>query len=102
MDYHFQFRFNSTAHSLPNVGQPRPARFPVISAPPRPKCTGETVDGNGPAARASATPRPEVRPQTKCEEKLTKTPTQIQAQVKQLEFWLKVFSRFCQEDKGQE
>jgi hypothetical protein len=100
MDYHLQLRMGSASWVPPRLGQPLPGRLPLTTTPSaREHCRQETAaeqPANATASRLNAgrsrrhgtkvPPRPDQ--------------AQIDAQVKQLHFWLKVFSRFCQDDSA--
>jgi hypothetical protein len=101
MDHHLKFRLDLIKQSSSTLGQMPPSRYPVSSAPMlfRSKCkpvplgseeaTNESAPPDSPPSRIR-------RPQPGAKEG-----HQPQKQVKQLQFWLKVFSRFCQ-DPGEE
>jgi len=92
MDQHRQFRLNHSVPSTPNLGQPKHRRLPFGTPPvAREACehgeisTDENEFISGGTRGGGAVP---VQP----------TGERICSQVKQLQFWLKVFSRFCQDD----
>ena len=96
MDQHLQFRIDSLKHPA-LLGQSKPSRFPVSSSPSvRSCCSQQDLKRPAtPTVSASSQPTPSAPAQA------NPTPTevgsdQVRAQVKQLQFWLRVFSRFCQ------
>ncbi len=100
MDYHLQFRLKSMQQAS-GLGQPKFNRYPLSGgSPDRPACGKDgppSVDRK--AHEPSLTPaQPEVEGDVQREE----DSPEIQAQVRQLRFWLKVLSRFCQDRPGEE
>jgi hypothetical protein len=101
MDYHFKFRMDSMKQASSTLGGKGQTRLPANSTPApmlfRPKCQPVRLDRlaetNGTSSSKPATPPPSLHP-----EPGAKDSPQVKNQVKQLQFWLKVFSRFCQDD----
>jgi hypothetical protein len=96
MDQHLQFRANAMKQAMSPLGNRRP-RLPVNTPPaPRSHCDAQGQLSSGrqlePAEVAPSTGRRNSR---RAE---SQTPA-VRAQVKQLQFWLKVFSRFCQDER---
>jgi hypothetical protein len=99
MDYHRQFRLNSQSPAPPLLGKARPGRFPLTSQPSaHAECVGSRVSIRKfePKREHSAQARPRGTADPE------KESAQVRAQVKQLQFWLKVFSRFCQDEPEQD
>jgi hypothetical protein len=102
MDHHLKFRFDHIKQAAAALGKSEPVRYPAGSTPMlfRSKCKPvpigtEAEAGNAPAA----VPADEVRARRLAR---AKESPQVQRQVKQLQFWLKVFSRFCQDTHAEE
>jgi hypothetical protein len=92
MDYHRQFRMNAMNQGRPALVRPQHNRFPLTSMPRvHLQCAGENAEPCecGMEVRKPMQPVPQ-----------NKDSAEVRAQVKQLQFWLRVFSRFCQ--KGEE
>ena len=100
MDYHLKFRFDSMQPPTSGIGQPGKSRLPASSAPMlfRSKCKPVPL-GADPGNSESQAPSAGTTPECASAPKVAKNPAEVQKQVKQLQFWLKVFSRFCQDSK---
>ena len=87
MDSYSEFRFGPPkVNGIP--GQAPQTRFPLSQTPSaRSHCRMETFESD--SDTLDGIPAASRRHQH---------PPQVQAQVKQLQFWLKVFSRFCQDE----
>jgi hypothetical protein len=94
MDHHRQLRLSHMKLASLELGMPRYHRLPLSTTPSaRPAC-----DSAGPAKDLNARFTARIlasRKEVPCQP----SEEHISAQVKQLQFWLKVFSRFCQEEK---
>jgi hypothetical protein len=99
MDHHRQFRFNHKSTKVASLGlrTPRQARFPLSATPSvRLACdmgvpTKDLRSDSKPAVASGLSGVP-------CQP----TEKRLTDQVKQLQFWLKVFSRFCQDETEQD
>ena len=99
MDYHRQFRMNSLNQGWPVLGKQRPTRYPLTRPPSaRPSCGSGHSDAHDSTPELPCSTR--LRPEVGGHEQ--KDSAQVRAQVKQLQFWLKVFSRFCQDETEQD
>jgi hypothetical protein len=88
MDYHSEFRMGPRKQGKRILGQAPQTRFP-LSQPPRARehCRVEQSEQEG-----DTLDRVPVRTRQRQDS------AKVRAQVKQLKFWLKVFSRFCHEE----
>jgi hypothetical protein len=105
MDYHRQFRMAHVNRPSGTLFGPKRNRFPASSIPPIPRsdCTPSAshVHSSSPTAEPeSPTVNAPVRPVRG--QQATNDSPHVQEQVKQLQFWLKVFSRFCNDDVEEE
>jgi hypothetical protein len=103
MDQHMKFRMDSLKQASTPLGQPVPIRFPVRSTPKlfRPNCKPEPIaDPAAPEEQATADGKTLFH--TRRTPPTAKDSPHVQKQVKQLQFWLKVFSRFCQDENAHE
>lgn len=74
----------------------RPQRLPRATPPPaRPQCESDTLEA--PEESTDTASNPQVRARRRVRRAVEQSP-KVRAQVKQLKFWLKVFSRFCHDD----
>jgi hypothetical protein len=90
MDYHMKFRMTSLAGGSPQFGKASFVRWPMSSAQTaRPPCEDRQDRSGGSETPPVTQPRVRQKPEASPE---------VKAQVKQLQFWLKVFSRFCSDD----
>jgi hypothetical protein len=95
MDYHLQFRFNSLSRSHTRLTPQPPTRFPISNPPGlRSHCSGHRPGADQPGPEPHGANGAKLQPQDK-------RPADVRAQVKQLQFWLKVFSRFCHDETEQ-
>jgi hypothetical protein len=102
MDYHRQFRADSLKTGSSFVGRPRFSRITLGSAGPARRRTGRAPNPPARPARAAGTQRPEESPPGGAASRSGEDAAKVRAQVKQLHFWLKVFSRFCQDGPEQD
>jgi hypothetical protein len=96
MDYHLQYRMAHLHPSSPKLFGPKRNRFPSSSIPPisRSDCAHH-ASAERPAF-AEPNPAPAAAPaQPEFAQQPTNDSPQTREQVKQLQFWLKVFARFC-------
>jgi hypothetical protein len=95
MDQHLQFRISAMKQSSSLLGR-RPQRLPLSTPPPaRTECDGGTMDWQD--GFSENCERPQVRARRRVERGANPSP-KVKAQVNQLKFWLKVFSRFCHDE----
>lgn len=96
MDHHRQFRLNALNQAR-LLGHAPQGRLPLSQSPRvRPPCTPESASGSVRRPRPAAVPQPGRAAEP------NRSSEQVRAQVKQLQFWLRVFSRFCQNKPEQE
>jgi hypothetical protein len=104
MDHHLKFRMDSLKQASSVLGKPTPSRLPVSSSPMlfRPNCKPVPLQSQSQEQPAQPDPTEEAsaRRVRSAQERCAKDSPQIREQVKQLQFWLKVFSRFCQDDNS--
>ena len=95
MDQHFEFRANALNQSATILGKQRLGRIPLATPLGfRRHCSSEKS-----AAAGNRVHRPDPTPKAR---RATRNSAKVQAQISQLKFWLKVFSRFCQEESEQD
>lgn len=101
MDYHYSFRMQCLKDASALLGQRRPTRLPVSNSPSarQPQCKHSSPSRRLPLQSKPSEPAVPVRMRRVPP---GKAPAEVRAQVKQLQFWLKVFSRFCQGRAEQE
>jgi hypothetical protein len=101
MDYHRQFRMGGFTQFPSRLGQPGRTRLPRSSVPPtvRHFCNlHEEQEGEGAATTEPVAPTHAVPVRDRATP--GKLAPRLQAQVNQFKFWLKVFSRFCQDSSA--
>jgi hypothetical protein len=90
---------NSLKQGWPLSGKPQPTRYPLARPPSaRPSCGSGHADAHGstPESRGS------TRLQSEEGGPEQKNSAEVRDQVKKLQFWLRVFSRFCQDEAEQD
>jgi hypothetical protein len=100
MDHHLQFRIDALSQGKPILGKARLDRYPLFRPPSlHPDCARAEAEPQEVFASDASTSSPEC-----ASSQWPRNPRQanVQAQVQQLQFWLKVFSRFCQEDDSEQ
>src|SRR5438874_2262205 len=101
MDYHHKARFHQNQGALP-IGHLRPAGSRLSPAAGRPTCSRSSDEGGVAEPESEGM---EMPPGTRGDGKVgapAQTSPKLRGQVKQLQYWLKVFSRFCREEPEQE
>ena len=103
MDHHLKFRFDAMQQASSPLGAKTPSRLPVSSVPRlfRSKCKPVPL-GEQPDPSEAKAAEPTAPDRIQRAERTAKDQPQAQKQVKQLQFWLKVFSRFCQDPAPEE
>jgi hypothetical protein len=104
MDYHLKFRFESMNQASSALGQKQHPRLPMSSAPMlfRSKCKPVPLDGSTGTEDQTQLENSPLADRIRRVQKTSKDSPKVQKQVKQLQFWLKVFSRFCQDPAPEE
>ena len=99
MDHNSQFRRGFRTQGSPRLGPNKQRHLPVSNSPgARPSRCSQNA--NRTSARHPASASDAVK--THSAPDSAEGNPQVDAQVKQLQFWLKVFSRFCQEEPERE
>ena len=103
MDYHLKFRFDAMQQASSSLGQKPQTRLPVSSAPMlfRSKCKPVPLAGDK-NAKDETSAEGQFAERVRRAHRTDKNSPAVNKQVKQLQFWLKVFSRFCQDPAAEE
>jgi hypothetical protein len=100
MNYHLQFRAKAMQQGAPILGRRQPRRFPLSArSDMRLFCRNQKPSN---LRSQSDLPETQAAAPTRQSRPATEKAAETGAQVKELQFWLKVFSRFCQPDTDQE
>jgi len=103
MDYYRQIRMAHLQRPMGTLFGPKRNRFPTSSIPPIPRsdCAPPPVHDRSAGEELDSSPASLPVPPSHGGQTADKSP-QVREQVKQLQFWLKVFARFCHDDADEE